>query len=98
MQSVVRRICRMNWKIINAAFWIEMILSYLLPFQITDGTQYQVGFPVPFIFVDAGEFHTSPFMSMHVNPLGLLLNGGIMYMILICCNKIYQKIRRNRTK
>lgn len=88
----------MNWKILNAAFWIEIILSYLLPFQMTDSSRYQVGFPVPYIFIDAAGVHTSPLMSMHVNPLGLLFNGIIIYMILICCHKIYQKMKHNRTK
>ncbi len=87
----------MNWKIINLAFWIEIILSYLLPFEITDQSQYQVGFPMPFISVKAGDFGISPFMSMHLNPVGLLLDGILIYLIIIFCIKTYQKIRKHGT-
>ncbi|NBJ92369.1 hypothetical protein D5281_07095 [bacterium 1xD42-62] len=92
----MKRFCeKMNWKILNLAFWIEMILSYLLPFRITDGSQYQVGFPIPFIFINTTEFHISPFMSMHFNPFGLLFNGIIIYLLIICCIKGYQKLKSN---
>ena len=89
---------KINWKILNLSFWIEIILSYLLPFQITDGSRYKVGFPIPFIFMDPTRFHTSPFMSMHVNPLGLLLNVILIYLMIIFCIKIYQKIRHKNIK
>lgn len=87
---------KVNWKILNLAFWIEIILSYLLPFKITDSSQYQVGVPIPFIFVYATGFNISPFMSMHFNPLGLLFNGILVYMLIIFCIKWYQKIRSYR--
>lgn len=81
----------MNWKILNLAFWIEIILSYLLPFKITNNSQYQVGFPMPFISVNAAGFRISPFMSMHVNPLGLLFNGIIIYLVIIFHTKSISK-------
>lgn len=87
---------KINWKILNAAFWIEIILSYLLPFRIKDNSRYQVGFPVAFISVNAAGFGINPFMSMHLNPLGLLFNGIIIYWIILFCIKAYQKhIRRS---
>ena len=89
----MKKFCKkMNWKILNLAFWIEIILSYLLPFKVTDNFQYQVGFPIPFISVYAAEFRISPFMSMHFNPIGLLFNGIIVYLLIILCTKGYQKI------
>ena len=87
-----------NWKLLNLAFWIEIILSYLLPFKITGSSQYQVGFPIPFIHMSASRLNVSPFMSMHFNPLGLLSNGIIIYLIIIFCIKIYQKIINNHTR
>ncbi len=83
----------MNLKILNSAFWIEIIISYLLPFKITENSQYQVGVPIPFISVNASGFGISPFMSMHLNPIGLLINGIIIYLLIIFCMKVYQKIR-----
>lgn len=86
----------MNLKILNLAFWIEIIISYLLPFKITESSQYQVGVPIPFIFVNDRGFGISPFMSMHFNPIGLLINGIIIYLLIIFCIKGYQKIRSYR--
>ena len=89
----MKRLCeKMNWKILNLAFWVEIILSYLLPFKVTDNFQYRVGIPIPFISVYAAGLSTSPFMSMHFNPLGLLFNGIIIYLLIILCTKGYQKI------
>jgi len=89
---------KINYRIMNLAFWIEIILSYLLPFRITDNFQYQVGFPISFISVKAAGFGINPFMSMHFNPLGLLFNGIIIYLMIIFCIKIYQKIRPDHTE
>lgn len=80
-----------NWKILNLALWIEVVLCYLLPFKVTDGFRYQVGFPIPFIAVYDTKFGKNPLMSMHLNPLGLLLNGIIIYLIISVCVKAYQK-------
>ena len=87
---------KMNWKILNLALWIEIILSYLLPFKITDSSRYQVGFPIPFIFVNATGLSISPFMSMHFNPLGLIFNGIIIYLLIIFCIKGYQILIKKR--
>lgn len=89
---------KINCRILNLAFWIEIILSFLLPFRITDNSQYQVGFPMPFISVRATGFAINPLMSMAFNPLGLLCNGIIVYLMMIFCIKVYQKIRFNHTK
>ena len=83
---------KINWKILNLAFWIEIILSYILPFKVTDNFQYQVGIPIPFISVYATRFSISPFMSMHFSPSGLLFNGIIIYLLIILCTIGYQKI------
>lgn len=85
---------KINWKILNLALWIEVILSYLLPFKVTDNLSYQVGSPVPFITVYAAELHINPFMSMHLNPIGLLFNAIIMYLILSALLKVYYKFKR----
>lgn len=86
---------KINWKILNLAFWTEIILSYLLPFHITDNSQYQVGFPIPFISLNAARLNISPFMSMHLNPLGLLFNIIVFYVSIIFIKKVYQKIRQD---
>lgn len=82
-----------NWKIANAAFWLEIILAYLLPFKVTDNFQYQAGFPIPFLSVYAAEPGVSPFMSMHLNPLGLLFNGVILYWLITAGIRVWQKVK-----
>ena len=89
---------KINWKIVNFAFWLEIVLSYVLPFKIVDNFQYKAGFPIPFITVYNTELGVNPLMSMHLNPLGLLLNGLIIYLIISMCVKAYQKIKSTPTK
>ena len=92
----MKKLCeKINWKILNLAFWIEIILSYLLPFKITDNFRYQVGIPIPFISVYATRFSISPFMSMHVNLLGLIFNGIIFYLLIIYVQKGIKKLSKN---
>ena len=90
----VKKICeKINWSILNFAFWLEIILSYFLPFKITENDQYRVGFPIPFLFVNATGIRTSPFLSMHFNPIGLIVNGMIVYLIIMFIRNIFQKRR-----
>ncbi|MFV0314476.1 MAG: hypothetical protein ACK5I7_05160, partial [Anaerotignum sp.] len=60
---------KINWKLLNAAFWCEVILAYVLPFGSYDQFVYQVGFPIPFILVYDTDIGVSPLTSMHLNPL-----------------------------
>lgn len=89
---------KINWKFVNLAFWIEVILCYILPFKTKDNFQYQVGFPIPFISVYNTEFGINPLMSMSLNPLGLLVNGVIVYLLISVSIKTYKKIRGNQSK
>lgn len=82
-----------NWKILNAALWIEVLLTYLLPFHVTDDFQYQAGFPMSFITVYDTKIGVNPFMSMHLNPMGLLFDVIVIHLILLGCIRLYQKWR-----
>lgn len=84
---------KINWKILNTAFWIELVLCYLLPFKVVSGFQYEVGFPIPFITVYNMNLRINPFMSMRLNPLGLMFNGIIIYFIISICVKVYQNYK-----
>lgn len=89
---------KINLRILNLALWIEMILSYVLPFKVIDDFQYKVGFPIPFLTVYDAKMDITPLMSMHLNPLGLLLNGLLIYLVISVCVKIYQKYKLDLTK
>lgn len=85
---------KINWKIINCAFWIEFILSYFLPFTVRGSSQYEVGFPIPFLTIYNGSIGVNPLMSMHLNPLSLLINGMIIYLIIGLGIKAYGKLKK----
>ena len=89
---------KINWKFVNIVLWIEVVLCYVLPFKTIDNFQYQVGFPIPFISVYNTELATNPLMSMSLDPLGLLANGVIFYLLISACIKTYKKIRGNKGK
>ncbi len=89
---------KMNWKLFNLALWIEIILSYFLPFKITDSLRYKVGFPIPYLYMDNRDLDISPFMSMHCNPIGLLFNGIIIYILMIVGIKLYHRLKQKHIK
>lgn len=89
---------KINWKTVNISFWIEIVLSYVLPFKVVDHFQYRVGFPIPFISVYNTEIGVSPLVSMHLNPLGLLANGIIIYLIISVVVRAYGKFKNSRTE
>lgn len=88
---------KINWHILNIAFWVELILSYILPFQAVGNNQYGVGCPISFLTVYDKKIGVTPLMSMHLNPVGLILNVVILYLILSFVKKSYQKLRRNQS-
>ena len=83
---------KINWKILNTAFWMELTLSYILPFHVVDNFQYRIGFPVAFLSIYDTKMGVSPLLSMHFNPLTFLADGVSIYLVLLGCVKIYQKI------
>lgn len=87
---------KINWKILNLAFWTELVLSYLLPFKVTDDCCYEAGFPLSFLSVYDTKFGVSPFMSMSLNPIALLLNVFLIDFIMLACIKGYLKFKRDR--
>ena len=76
---------KINWKMLNVALWIEMILSYVLPFKVVDNFQYKVGFPIPYISVYDTKIGINPLVSMQLDPLSLLLNVLIIYIVISVC-------------
>lgn len=85
---------RINWKILNYAFWIEIVLSYVLPFSVQGSSQYRVGFPIPFLTIHNGSISVNPLMSMHLDPLALLIDGIIIYLIIGFGIKVCGKIKK----
>lgn len=82
---------KVNWKIVNAAFWIEIVLSYVIPFKVVENSQYRVGVPYSFITVYNNALGVNPLMSMHLNPVALLVNVAALYWVVSLTLKAYQK-------
>lgn len=89
---------KINWKILNLAFWIEIILLYILPFKTDNHFHYNIGWPIQFISVYDSKPSLNPLMSMSLNPLGLLINGVIIYWIISVAVKAYNKLKYHETK
>ncbi len=89
---------KINWKVLNAALWTEVVLSYILPFRAVNGFQYEAGFPIPFLSVYNTAIKGSPLMSMNLSFGGFLLNGAIIYCILLLAIKTYQKFKSEKAK
>jgi lipoprotein signal peptidase len=84
---------KIKWRIINIAFWLEIILSYVLPFKVVDNFQYKIGTPIPYFTVYNTGIGISPLMSTHLNPLGFIADVVIIYLVILLCVNIYQKIK-----
>lgn len=87
---------QVNWKIVNAALWIEIILSYILPFQTSDNFAYKVGIPFPFLTVYDSPIDVNPLSSMYLNPAILGLNAVVLYFLLTYAIKLYRKVKDKR--
>ena len=89
---------KISWKVLNFAVYFELLLSYFLPFKIVNKSEYQVGFPFPFLTVyDKAIIHINPYQSMLLNGWILLLNLVIIYFVTVLIIKLYKKIRNETT-
>lgn len=84
---------KVNWKIFNIAMWVEVVLSYVLPFKVIDNFEFKVGFPISFISVYDTAINHNPMMSMNLNPVAFLVNGVIIYCIILGIKKSYEKFK-----
>lgn len=89
---------KINWKIVNCAFWVEILLSYVLPFRVVDNIRYEIGFPIRFMTVYNTEIGVTPLLSTHFNPVGFLVNGIILYFIISALVSAFRKWKQRRTK
>ncbi len=91
---------KVNWTIVNIAFWVELLLSYFLPFKVVDNFEYKVGYPMHYITVykGNGSMGISPLTSMALNPLGLLFNVILLYLVIVYIVKIYNLLKQRKNR
>ena len=67
---------------LSLAFFLEILLSYFMPFS-DKGNQIGIGFPYTYLYIQKqGALHSSPFLSVGMNPLRLILNLFFLYLLL----------------
>ena len=67
---------------LSLAFFLEILLSYFMPFS-DKGNQIGIGFPYTYLYIQKqGVLHSSPFLSVGMNPLRLILNLFFLYLLL----------------
>ncbi len=89
---------KFNWKIFNLALWIEVLLSYVLPFEVIDNFEYKIGFPIPFLSIYETPIGINPLSSASLNPLGFLLNGFIIFLLIMFTENLYYKVKHGTAK
>lgn len=83
-----------NWKIINFAFYFELVVMYFLPFKAVDEHQYQVGFPFPFLTIyDRPITSVNLYSSLLLNIVALIVDIVIIYLVTTLLLKMYKKIK-----
>ncbi len=88
-----------NWKLLNFTVYIEILLSYFLPYKIVNESQYQIGFPFPFLTIyNKPIIHINPYQSMHLHDLNLLIDLILLYVAFSSIRMFYSMIRKKSGK
>ena len=78
------------------SFSIVILMTYLLPYRSNDGFETQFGYPIPFISVYDVPIARTPFLSMSVSLLALLLDMAVVYGILYLLSYGKKWITKNK--
>lgn len=87
---------KFNKKFFNWSAWITLLITYVLPYQSTDGFATYFGYPFSFLTVYKTSINTSLFMTEHINLLSLALNILIVYFVISFANAQLVKVKSNR--
>lgn len=80
---------KINWKIVNLAFWVELLLAYLMPLA-RENAAGQAGFPLPFLTVYENHLGPNLFSSVHVSAGALLADVIALYFLLLGGQALYK--------
>ncbi len=85
---------KLNLKRLNFAAWLTLFVTYLMPYRFTDGFETSYGYPIPFVSIYNSPLRKTPFYSMSVNLLAVIIDVLILYLILSIVMRIWNKLRR----
>lgn len=89
MKNILKKV---DWELFKVCLGIEILLAYIFPFNIINDFRVGIGFPISFITIYNAKLSVNPMMSMTLNPLAFILNGFIIYFMMLLMKKLYQKI------
>lgn len=88
----------LNKKIFNWAAWITLIATYILPYQSTDGFATKFGYPFSFLTIYGTHINVSLLKSLSLNPLILIIDVVIVYLLIKLAYKLLEKTKFIKTK
>lgn len=81
---------KFNKKTFNAAAWITLIITYILPYQSTNGIGTKFGYPFPFLTVYT-TINISLLKSFYVNILTFTIDIFIVYFVISFTSILFSK-------
>jgi hypothetical protein len=77
-------------RLFNWSAWVTLALTYVLPYQSTDGFATQYGYPFPFLTSYSNDtLRASLLASNGINVISLALDILIIYFTLFFVNKLF---------
>jgi hypothetical protein len=87
-----------NKKFFNLAAWITLFITYVFPYQSTDGFATHFGYPFSFLTVYKTSIKTSLLKSENVDLLTLAIDILIIYFVINFANALLVKVKSNEDK
>jgi hypothetical protein len=87
---------KFNKKFFNWSAWITLIISYVLPYQSTDGFAASFGYPFSFLTVYNTPINTSLLRSESLNLPAFAINILIIYFIISFVNAQLAKAKSKK--
>lgn len=81
---------------LNWSAWITLILTYVLPYQSTDGFATKFGYPIPFLTTHDVPIDTTLLKSLDVNILSLAIDIMIVYFVINFAYGLVVKFKSNK--
>ena len=91
---------KFNKKIFNWSAWITLIIAYVLPYQSqsADGHSSYFGYPLSFLTINDSPIHKTLFGTESLDPLTLIIDILIVYLVLLFFNVYLSKVKLNKYK
>lgn len=79
MSELKQKKSRISMKVLNQSAWLLLLMTYVLPYRVTDGFETRYGYPFAFLSTYGNEVGLTPIMSTSVNGMILLVDIVLIY-------------------